>query len=499
MRKIIIPQKEIKNRHPKGLTSYTDGDYAKFASKLLAMIEAFGVADMTSQEKKDIAINLTMYFEDVLADAGIWRGFTNQMQDMYGKFLPFYSIDEQDYYQDEPNLEDVKFVIWNTLVNSRVPQGRVTNPETPVITDLSPVLYHFMQEQFEQMPVNDDLKTYFEKAEFMDDFYQQRDLLKWIAYDCYLTAIPDSDEAVMELAQEYSKVMQGNLASAMYLAESVIPFSRKVGPLAVYPIYWLAMILLANGDEEKMHWAEEEEFLTSDIYRIVKADRNKGMTLESNKGEKFFVSDDGLANPEASCYDCKCVVGSFVKYRGEWFVNADSVWMPGGVELFEMTKKEVAEKNVTVGPLYDKLMKKSGGSPFFYFANYSELTDFLVKEMGMPKKFAKEAKFPDVDNTGFVLGVLGRDKPFGVFAGGAEVCLKEDRNPYYDAKKAKSKAFHVAMKLPAPLLKYAMEHDMLPDAQLNSVFGEERGKELVRNDYDFLARALMKDEYEEGE
>lgn len=40
---------------------------------------------------------------------------------------------------------------------------------------------------------------------------------------------------------------------------------------------------------------------------------------------------------------------------------------------------------------------------------------------------------------------------------------------------------------------------MLPDAALNSVFGEERGKELVRNDYDFLARALMKDEYEEGE
>ena len=51
--------------------------------------------------------------------------------------------------------------------------------------------------------------------------------------------------------------------------------------------------------------------------------------------------------------------------------------------------------------------------------------------------------------------------------------------------------------MPRELLEYAMEHDMLPDAALNSIRGEERGRELVRENYDFLARSLMCDRYEE--
>lgn len=73
------------------------------------------LGDMDDGLVKAVALNLTLYFEDVLADAGIWRSFTDRMHELYGKYLPFYQIDEAEYLRDEPNLPDVMFIIWNTL------------------------------------------------------------------------------------------------------------------------------------------------------------------------------------------------------------------------------------------------------------------------------------------------------------------------------------------------------------------------------------------------
>ena len=492
MRKILIPQQEIKNRHPKGMTSYTDGDYAKFASKLMAQIEAFGVVDMTSKEQRDIAINLTMYFEDVLADAGIWRGFTDKMHEMYGKYLPFYDIDESEYFQDEPNLEDVRFIIWHTLLNNRSSEGRVANPETPALMDLAPVLYLYMQNQFEEMPVNEELKEYFEDAAFLDDFYLQRDVLKWLCYGCYLTYIPNCEDYIRGVAEEYVEMLGGQMNSAFYLSESLIPFQDKIGPLAMPSTEWLAMILRANDNEEKAAWVEEEKCLDFNACRLVDAQVGKGMTFESAEGEQFFVSSYNLNNPGANCYECDVVLGSYVRYRDEWYANADSSWIPDGTEAFEQVKRELEAKKVNNGSKYDKLLKKSGGNPFFYFGDIQSLKTFLVKEFDMPKDMAAGMNLPGKEKV--ALGLMGKDKAFALILK-APICLKDERNPYYDKKEAKKYALQVAMQMPEPLLKFAMEHDMLPDAALNSIHGEERGKELFRNDYDFLVRSVMREEY----
>lgn len=56
----------------------------------------------------------------------------------------------------------------------------------------------------------------------------------------------------------------------------------------------------------------------------------------------------------------------------------------------------------------------------------------------------------------------------------------------------------LAMHMPAPLLKYAMDHDMLPDASVMSIRGEEHGRKIFQENYDFLVRAIMRDQYVEG-
>ena len=270
MRKHFIPQNEIRNRHPRGMVSYTDGDYSNFAVMLMNAIKKAGVQDLEGNELREIVVNLTMYYEDVMADAGIWRGFTDKVHKMYGRYLPFYDLNEKEYMRDEPNLDDLRFSIWNTLIMNRFPQGRIANPETPAVMKMATAAYELMDAWFEKIPVNEELKAFFAEAKFMDDFYAQRDVLKWISYDCYLTCIPNNEDEIKDLADDYSMFLNGNHNMASYAAESVLPYATKMGPLALYAPEWLGAILRANGLEEKALEAEQQEQKPLDIYKILK-------------------------------------------------------------------------------------------------------------------------------------------------------------------------------------------------------------------------------------
>lgn len=496
MRKKLITQGEITKRHPIGMTYVTDSDYTNFANVLLDVLRHAGVIDLSSNEYKEIAINLTLYYEDVMADIGIWRGFTDKVKELYGRYLPFYELKEDEYVRDEPNVEDVKFVIWNTFLTVRLPKGKLSNPETPVIARLAEVAYGLMDEWFEEIPINEELQNFFRKAKFMDDFYAQREVLKWLSYNCYLTSIIDSQKAIKDLVKKYSHLLKDKI-DMHDEAECVLPYTQKTGPLALRAPEWLGLILRANGQKRKAIWTEQQDLKPLDIFKILESKEGQGVKLEDTKGDTFFVTDAGLCNPSHYAYESKVVFASFVKYRDKWFVSSDSAWGTFGVELFELTKSELTKIYPGMGIDYDDLMDNSGGSPFFYFKNYQDMTDFLVNEMGMPKDRLKLIYVPEKDKKEKALVVLNKKGEFfGLFGEKAEIFLKDVRNPYYEAEKAgKSNALFTALKLPSEALRYAMEHDMLPDAYLNSIYGKERGKALFRENYDFFSRAVRREEY----
>ena len=73
----------------------------------------------------------------------------------------------------------------------------------------------------------------------------------------------------------------------------------------------------------------------------------------------------------------------------------------------------------------------------------------------------------------------------------------DKRNPLYNAEMAEEEAYELFCEeglYPFDLLKYGMEHDLLPEAQ----FPFENGKELLHENWDFIARWFL-GEYYEGE
>lgn len=87
----------------------TDFYYAGIANSILTRISKMPAMRGQDQDLRlKISLNIAQYFEDIVGDLGIWASFTAKHQELYGKPLPFYEIDVEDYYPDELHEEDIK-------------------------------------------------------------------------------------------------------------------------------------------------------------------------------------------------------------------------------------------------------------------------------------------------------------------------------------------------------------------------------------------------------
>lgn len=141
----------------------------------------------------------------------------------------------------------------------------------------------------------------------------------------------------------------------------------------------------------------------------------------------------------------------------------------------------------------ERFMKASGGESLLYFDSYAALKIFFVQTLKWDDE--EDSLLPDLSEfEDFVLyanlkGVLIGPDVAGYFA--------DQRNPLYDAEVSQMVAYELFCEqglCPFDLLKYGMEHQLLTDAQ----FPFEKGKELLHENWDFVARWFL-GEYYEGE
>ena len=85
------------------------------------------------QVRKDVILAAVGYFQDVVADAGVWRSFCTVCKEYYGTPLPLYPIPD-DYIESELNEVDLRFVIWYVIEMSRDEQGTLSpfDPAMPL-------------------------------------------------------------------------------------------------------------------------------------------------------------------------------------------------------------------------------------------------------------------------------------------------------------------------------------------------------------------------------
>ena len=120
----------------------------------------------------------------------------------------------------------------------------------------------------------------------------------------------------------------------------------------------------------------------------------------------------------------------------------------------------------------------------------TEFFDFLTQKLGkkLPENMPKSNILHD----------------FGVYASpedGIQTltldvdCIKDENNPYYNPEKAKKAAlgFFIVKHCSTSLLVEMVKRGMLPDAQTKSLLGDERGKSIIQDNWQFLIEYFHKE------
>ena len=150
-----IVANDIKSWHPfkKGYSS--DQYYQRMANLLQDTFYAINidVKDKTDEVFHESAILLTRYMEDIMADCGIWRMFSEQCQQLYGHPVPMYH-EQEEYYPDEPSKNAVRYLIWSTISNIT---DEIVNTDGDAIERMATQAYNILNELFDEAPVNEQL------------------------------------------------------------------------------------------------------------------------------------------------------------------------------------------------------------------------------------------------------------------------------------------------------------------------------------------------------
>jgi len=145
--------------HGRIQTVDSDSWYLDFANRLLPIVASSPIySDSMESGKQQVALMLTLYLEDCVADGGNWNEFIHWHHKSYGRYLPFYTL-EEEYLCDEINQMDIAFLLW--AINSPVGEAfdGVENPFDEEVLSLSQSIFDLMDQAFEEAPISENLAT----------------------------------------------------------------------------------------------------------------------------------------------------------------------------------------------------------------------------------------------------------------------------------------------------------------------------------------------------
>lgn len=141
---------------------------------------------------------------------------------------------------------------------------------------------------------------------------------------------------------------------------------------------------------------------------------------------------------------------------------------------------------------YNKFTEIADGKLLFYMKSKQEFVDFASGQL----KLEENEYTPLADTIKFDKFAVYASPRVGLqlLANGIEY-IKDEQNPFYDEKKAADQAlsFFIVKHCSMDLLKALEEHGMLADAQTKSLQSPERGKAIIHENWEFLAKYFIRE------
>ncbi len=471
-----------------GYSYATDAFYARLADRLYKILAPYE-SDYNDKILRRIALKLSWYMEDIVADLGLWRSFSEQCQRLWGFPVPLFH-DEEEYYADEPSLNAVSYLVWDVVDESN--QQKVPFASNQNLQAMAYLAYSYLNNVFEQCPVNDDRRDFisglFEEAR--KGYNETRDLLKWINKFDYMVYSQFFDDDYSEALNSFRETFRDNADDGMahYFAETSLLFNYRCGPLALQPCEWGAALAHSLGYNDVEQTLLDIEPLRISAYHF---DFKGGelVQLVSVEDKEIDVRAEELNLPLEKLSDYDMGIGQFVRFSGEWRLNGVLVPKKLG-EKYEEYKKAFSHKPPK-GSIYMSAamyIERAGGKRVLYFKDFTEMTNFLVDhDIATPQivdKMPNKGDYPVV----FFSDEHGKGTMSITF--NTSKLIKAPDNPYYDEKEAKEEAITMLWDTDVnpELAEGLIDKGYLPDAADDPVFQPGLTPDELRGDMHFLLR-----------
>lgn len=466
--KILVTTRDWVAVHPKDLHCAADPLYAQLSSRLANFLYGIvGDSDtVTKDDFKIIGIDLAAYLEDKINGINLWNSFISLYREKYGREYPFFDVKSEDLIPDEPNLPDIRFLLWRGF--------SVSDPDSilnPLMEALQPVVegvYDMLMEEFESIPESPELVEALYSPEIYDDPIKFRQLCCWIANNAYLTCIADPEESLMSVYETYYGFFEDSYPESVlfYGMQSYYSFNTKCGPLALPTTKWLGRMLemsdvttlRATGD--KIGAIRTLSLLP---YEVVSVGADSCL-LRSLSGSEMKLSFMMLR--EDSIKDIKSgqvLITSLFDYEGSWQVNG-LMSISDKKETIKAGIKEYTEKKDNQHRAYKYLTERNGGKRIGVAKDWTELSVRLE----MDKAYTSEDEYhEEVKKSKNILYFIDSDGSMSVVPElGAAVALPD--NKYYDKEFAEENGSVLITGNMASdeLRKYLIENRLIPDACL---------------------------------
>ena len=330
----------------------TDMYYLGLCNKVLASLTtmpSFDYLDLGLNHTKELACFLTSYFEDLVSGSNIWNTFVRLHKEKYDKILPIYEVGE-GYYEQEINLEDVRFLIWY-FVAAYFDDDTIEPKSTEVLAIAQKVMEVF-EEEWETAPENELLKSCYEiegKLSGKDEYYEVRRFLQVLLFETYLF-FPDT---CLRINEEHEEILEEHKGKGLSIHE-MANFLDEATDTSTHTYCTRLLGLTAK------EWAAEilgkEKQISKDILQLsdkifshflYKGQDDKVIHLEHIASEeKFEMVKKSFDSANKLVETDTMLLTGMIRWKGEWWFTGLFGSSPYNAEIYAETKNDVDELSV---------------------------------------------------------------------------------------------------------------------------------------------------------
>lgn len=283
------------------------------------------------------------YYQDMIADAGLWHGFTDECRRLYGTPVPFF-VPDDDYIDYELNREDIGFIVWYAV--AMYSDDRCIYPFRQDLVVLADKWFEILESVYEESPVPEGYHLAHEL-----DVYAEEDqemiirLGSWLFLHSWLLR-PAFALTANEMVSEMMAVGKSNEEIAEAVQDAVK--HQPTGPLALYLREWVHLTIRHRLPSRRER--REEKAAHPSFERLTKATGGEPVKFIEGYGEfnRFLIDclgwkpgEDHLAqlkgcrdfalmvNPDKGLLVapdvCRCIKASSNPYYDHGYASSHSI------------------------------------------------------------------------------------------------------------------------------------------------------------------------------